>query len=288
MSTVQASIFGDTDHTDVADIETNGRILRPLLALPNAVVDEMKLHVDEDGLRATAVDPANVVMAQFHATPAAFDTYDVETSAVVGLNLDRLRKRAERARMRKNDPDPITLDLDERRALVTTEREYVDTTVRQTDQLQLIDPDSIREEPDVPDFQEEHGYRATVDVDAFADTIHNLDASGDHVELAEDDGALTLTVDGDDKSLADFGHVAEPTHDHPTPGASSTFSNDYLKDIATGLKKAKVDDVTVTWGDEFPVFIDFARTIQNDDGDDSIAYGGKYILAPRVAQGDDA
>jgi proliferating cell nuclear antigen len=282
MSSVQTNIFGDTEHTDVADIQTNARILRPLLELPRAIVDELKLRVTDDGLQATAVNPANVAMVEFNTTTAVFDAYELDTSAVLGVNIDRLRKRAKRARMRKNDPDPITLDLDERRALITTERDYADTTVRQTDELQLIDPDSIRQEPDVPMMDLD--YSATVDVRAFNDTVQSLDTSGDPIELAENDDALTLSVNGDSRALADFGHIADPVGE-PNPGSSSKFSTDYLADITSGLKKAKVDTVTLTWGDSFPCYFDFERTV--DDGDEEqTAYTGRYMLAPRI-QGDD-
>lgn len=286
MSTVQASIFGDTNHSDVADIQTNGRIIRPLLELPEALVDELKLHVDDDGLRTTAADPANVGMVHVHAYPAAFDTYDVDTETVLGVNNLRLKDRVDRARMRKHDPDPVTLDLDERRALVTTEREYTDTTVRQTDELQLIDADTIRNEPDPPDL--DHDYQATVDVDAFTDTIHNLDAGGSDITIAEEDGALTLTVDDDDsKALADFGHVAEPTG-APNPGASTRLSPDYLTDVATALDNVKVDDITVRWREEYPLAIEFKRTIETDNGDATVAYDGKFLVAPRLEKNDDA
>lgn len=282
MSSVQTNIFGDAEHSDVVEIETNGRILRPLLELPRALVDELKLRVTDEGLQATAVDPANVAMVQFDTTTAAFDAFDLDTSAVLGVNIERLRKRAKRARMRKNDPDPITLDLDERRALVTTEREYADTTVRQTDELQLIDPDSIRQEPDVPEL--DLTYSATVDVRAFNDTVQSLNTSGDHIELAENDGALTLSVNGDSRALADFGHVADPVGE-PNPGSSSMFTTDYLTDITSGLKKAKIDTVTLTWGDSLPMFFDFERTVEDGD-EEQTAYTGRYMLAPRIG-GDD-
>jgi len=47
--------------------------------------------------------------------------------------------------------------------------------------------------------------------------------------------------------------------------------------MAEGLKSAKVDDVTLVWGEEFPIRLEFERTI-----DEEVAYEGCYMLAPRI------
>ncbi|WP_435362773.1 hypothetical protein [Haloarchaeobius sp. DYHT-AS-18] len=280
---IQASIFGETDHSDVATIDTHARILRPLLNIPTAVTEEIKLHVDEDGLRSKFVDPANVALGQFHVTPSAFDHYEVETESTVGLPVGKLAALASRARMRRSDPDPIDLDVDQRRVLVTTEREYVDTTVRQTDDLQNIDPASVRDEPDEP--QVKRDWRAELDTAAFADVVSSLDDMADTVRVFEEDGTLVFggVGDGDSEfaSVADFGHVAEAIHDDASTGAETWLHLSYLSDFATAIKKAKFDTVTFRWGESIPARLDFERHIE-DDGDEVVAYGGHFTVAPRI------
>ncbi|WP_435332862.1 hypothetical protein [Haloarchaeobius sp. TZWWS8] len=288
MSSVQASIFGQTEHADVADIDTHARIIRPLLHVPSALVDETKLHVAEDGLRSKFVDPANVALGHIHVTPRAFDSYEVATESTVGLNLGGLRKLAKRARMRRSNPDFIRLDIDQRRTLVTTEREYVDTTVHQTDDLQNIDPDSVRDEPEEPDLKRD--WRAELDVDAFADVVGSLHDTSEAIDIYEEDGTLVFAGRGDNgqkyASVADFGHVAESIHDDSAPGASSTMSTGYLRDCATAIKKAKLETLTLRWGESIPIRLDFERHATVDD-EEVVAYGGHHTLAPRIQRDGD-
>ena len=62
-------------------IETSGRVIRPALRLPSALVDETKPIFDDEGVHIRAVDPANVGMIDLHIRPEAFEEYHVDADA---------------------------------------------------------------------------------------------------------------------------------------------------------------------------------------------------------------
>lgn len=269
-----------------ATIETSGRVIRPAVGLPAALVDELKLHLREDSVYLRAIDPANVGLCELTVHDAAFADYylDADDEVLVGCQLDPLQSKLRNARMGKRTDDPVEIDVDETRTVLEIEREYSETTVRYADEVLNIDPDSIRQEPNPPDL--ELPASAEIDVDAFKDAIEHIDRSSNHVDLIADGDDLLLTCDSSDDSPGEYGAAVEftdvvTTNDGDRP--VSTFGLDYLKDMAAALKKAKVDGLTVELGEEFPVQIHFERSI-----DDAIAYEGRYFLAPRLSQGDSA
>ena len=282
----QQPLVGDADDDDPAVIETNGRTIRPILSLASAVADEVRLHIHPTELTTHHIDPANVGMCNLNVYPAAFESYEAPEKRTVGVNFDALAGDLRWARMGTRTNDDVGLSITHDRTLATVEREYEDTTLTQTDEIQNIDPASIRDEPDTPNLS--LPWKASVDVRALYDAIDHM-SGYNHVAVKERDGHLLVSsgsgTDDEERlgqSVADFGEIAKATTS-PVEGAKSLLSLDYLKDIVEGLKGGKVDDVAVYWGEEFPVRFEFARYT---DDEQSIAYDGHFMLAPRI-QGDD-
>lgn len=279
IETTQESLIGEPDGTFV-EIETNGRVIKPLLALPDALVDELRLRVSPDGLEIRAVDPANVGMIQLDVHPEAFDAYttNAEETFIIGLPLDTFTTAVNDARHGKTTKDDVSIRLDSSLSQVEIRREYDGVDVAQTDEFLNIDSDSVREEPDLPDL--EQTWRAEVSVDAFKDTVTHLDESHDYAVLEAQSSDLTMTggVADDDSveaSRATFAGVAESLDDNEPSRA--LYSTNYLMDLAKALKRGKVDDVEMLWDEEFPIELFFERTI-----DGEIAYEGHYMMAPRI------
>lgn len=293
----QASILGDTDSEgSQVVIETNGRQIRPLMRLFSYLVDELKLHVTEDGIWSRHVDPANVGMNYLHVYPEAFERYELDgdefTAGVfIGSLYDAVKPS------RKPHKDPVEIRINERRTLVSIAKEYPMGTIEWTDRLLNIDPDSVREEPDLPDLGELLMWSGRVQTLPFKDSIDHLDGFGDHLRLAESDGRMVAdtesrsrkSVSGDDgeddkekdvskASAVNFGEIAEPLGDHAEDGALSLFSIDYLTDTADALLDGDIDWLEVEWGEECPLSIEFEQT--NEDGD-TLAEGA-FMLAPRI------
>lgn len=278
----QATFFEKASTGERAEIVTDGRTIRPVADLLNALVEEVKLTLSEDGLRTTYVDAANVAIGSLHVRPAAFESFDATGEETVGFSTADFRSLISDARMSTRTNDAVELEIDADATLVTIEKEYTETTVRKTDSLLNIDPDSVRQEPDPPalDLPAE----ATVDVEAFHDVVTGM--AHDYVDLAVDDGHLIATSARDaemgrNKTLADFGAVAAGDD------VRSKFSLNYLTDIVAALKKAKVAEVGLSLGDEMPIYLDWERTQETDDGAEEILYSGRFMLAPRLKDGED-
>lgn len=280
----QASIIGEPSG-DAVTIETNGRVLKPLLALPNALVDEFRLQVREDGLHIATVDPANVGMLVLDVHAAAFDHYAVDADEMfrIGMPLGNLRSALRDARMGKRTADDVALRLDASHSSVTIERDYGETAVKRTDEFLNIDPASVREEPDMPDLA--FDWRAGVDVDALRDAVNHIASMHDHVRLSRsgDDmiaGGKVKDEDAVEASRATFKDVVEPVGDGGNDDAESLYSIDYLTDFVDALKKAKVDDVEVVWAGEYPIKLRFQRS-----DDETVLYEGRFMMAPRIQSG---
>lgn len=53
-----------------------GGTIKTVLKTLRAIVDEARLHIDEDGITIQVVDPANVAMDDLELSAAAFESYD--------------------------------------------------------------------------------------------------------------------------------------------------------------------------------------------------------------------
>lgn len=273
----QERLIGDSPDETVA-IETEGRVIRPALGIPDALVDECRVHAGPDGLSIQAIDPANVAMTSITVHADAFDGYDAPDEFVTGVNLGTLQSQLRGARMGRSTSDPVALDIDTTRTRLRIEREYDLATVTRTDAFLNIDPDSVREEPDLPEL--EYECEATIDTAAFVDAVAHIDAIGDHMAVRHEDGNLHIDESiGNDDEVERAGRVEIPdvvTSDDGEP-TGSAFSLDYLKDIADALDTALVDEVTLQFGEEIPVRIAFERT-----DDKTVLYEGAFLQAPRI------
>jgi proliferating cell nuclear antigen len=234
--------------------------LQATLDSVGVLVDECKIHLDDDGLEIRAVDPANVGMVDLSLSAEAFESYEAD-GGLIGVNLVRLQDIAGMA-----DSDQLVhLELDEETRKLHISIDGLEYT------LALIDPESIREEPDLPDLD----LPATIVIEGrdIDRAVTAADMVSDHIELGVDDGKDVFYVaaegDTDDVHL-ELG--AEDLIDIVVGPASSLFSLDYLKDMNKAIPKDA--EVTMELGDEFPVKMHFDIA----EGEGSVT----YMLAPRI------
>lgn len=152
--------------------------------------------------------------------------------------------------MGKVTDDPASLDIDGTRSLVTTEREYTLTTLTQTNEVLNIDPDSTRQELEIPSIATP--CEAAVDVEALTDALDSVNRISNHAIVRERDSELVIAGEGGDDHtgkygiVANFGEIVGLRDEESFDGGEwSRFSLDYLRDMADGLKSGKVDDVTL-------------------------------------------
>jgi len=255
--------FVDDDGHEVVDLTGEPDTLkRALDSIIN--VDEAKLRFEDDGLTVRYVDPANVMMGSLTVPADSLECYDLEQETVVGTNTTQMSKTLRPARVSKDDE--IRLSVKSRQMNTYVSREYADavsTTFH--NQWKLIDPDSIRQEPDMPDLEDE---LESVDMGLtqLHDAIQSVGAPYDHTEFKSVPNGLRLRADDGERGTEVLIHGIEAT------GIEVLFSNDYLIEIADAVKSLQADDVTLKLGAELPVKVEWER----DDG----VYG-TYMLAPR-------
>ncbi|KTG08161.1 DNA polymerase [Haloprofundus marisrubri] len=234
--------------------------LRDALDSVSVLVDECKIRLNEDELAIRAVDPANVGMVDLTLDAAAFESYEAD-GGVIGVNLSRLEDIAGMA----NTGDLVHLELDEETRKLHIQIEGLSYT------LALIDPDSIRQEPDIPDLD----LPATIVVEGthLDRGIKAADMVSDHIGLRVDEADETFHIEAEgDTDDVDLELGRDDLIDLSAGPADSLFSLDYLKDMNKAIPSDA--EVTVELGEEFPVKLHY----EFGEGMGHVT----YMLAPRI------
>lgn len=240
----------------IVDAET----LQAALDSVGVLVDECKIHLEEDGIQIRAVDPANVGMVDLELAASAFESYEAD-GGLIGVNLTRLEDIANMA-----DSDQlINLELDEETGKLHISTDGLEYT------LALIDPDSIRKEPDLPDL--DLPARIVVEGRDIDRAVKAADMVSDHIALGVDEDTETFYVDAEgDTDDVHFELGRDDLIDLQVGTAHSLFSLDYLKDMNRAIPKDA--EVTISLGEEFPVKLHFEIA----EGEGQV----NYMLAPRI------
>jgi len=244
------------DHTAIIAATT----LQTMVDTVSALVDETKMHFNEAELNIRAVDPANVGMVDQTLEAGAFESYN-GSGELIALNLTRFEDIIAMA----DSDELIELTLNLERGQLNIQFNGL------TYNLALIDPDSVRQEPDIPDLD--------LSAEIIAETsrldrgIKAADMVSDHIQLEFDveDEAFLVSAEGDTDDV-DLRTDGDELIDY-TPGeAKSLFSLEYLKDMNKAIPSDAA--VTVELGEEFPVKLHF-------DYGESLGHV-TYMLAPRI------
>ena len=234
--------------------------LQDALDSVSVLVDECKLRLDEDELAVRAVDPANVGMVDLSLEAAAFESYEAD-GGVIGVNLQRLEDIAGMA----SAGDLIQLELDEETRKLHIQIDGLSYT------LALIDPDSIRQEPDIPDL--DLAAEIVLEGAQIARGITASDMVSDHIRLRVDPDAEAFYIEAQgDTDDVDLELTREDLIDLTAGPADSLFSLDYLKDMNRAIPGDA--EVTVELGEEFPVKLHYEFA----EGQGHVT----YMLAPRI------
>jgi proliferating cell nuclear antigen len=234
--------------------------LKATLDSVSVLVDECKIHLEEDGLQIRAVDPANVGMVDLSLAATAFESYEAD-GGLIGVNLSRLEDIAGMA----DAGQLVHLELDEETRKLHIHIDGLEYT------LALIDPDSIRQEPDIPDL--DLPSEIVIEGRDIDRAVTAADMVSDHIALgvSESDGTFYIDAEGDTDDV----HLeldAEDLIDLQAGDAHSLFSLDYLKDMNKAIPNDA--EVTIELGEEFPVKMHFEIA----EGEGQVT----YMLAPRI------
>jgi len=234
--------------------------LRTTLDSVSVLVDECKIHLEDEGLEIRAVDPANVGMVDLSLSASAFESYETD-GGVIGVNLSRLEDIAGMA-----DADQLVhLELDEETRKLHIAIDGLEYT------LALIDPDSIRQEPDLPDL--DLAAEIVIEGRDINRAVTAADMVSDHIALGVDDAEEFFYVDAEgDTDDVHLELTQEDLIDLTAGTAHSLFSLDYLQDMDKAIPKDA--EVRMELGEEFPVKMHFDIA----EGEGQVT----YMLAPRI------
>ena len=226
----------------------------------SVLVDECKIHLDEDELSVRAVDPANVGMVDMTLDATAFESYEADDE-LVGVNLSRLEDIVGMA----GSGQLVQLELEEETRKLHIQIDGLEYT------LALIDPDSIREEPDIPDL--DLPAEVVVEGRDIGRAVTAADMVSDHIALGVDEAEELFYVDAEGDTDDVHFELGPEDYISLAPGdAHSLFSLDYLKDMSKAIPGDA--EVTIELGEEFPVKMHF----EFGEGQGNVT----YMLAPRI------
>jgi proliferating cell nuclear antigen len=190
----------------------------------------------------------------------AFESYEAD-GGVIGVNLSRLEDIAGMG----NAGDLVHLELDEETRKLHIRIDGLSYT------LALIDPDSIRQEPDIPDL--DLPAEIVLEGTHLDRGIKAADMVSDHIALRVDEEEDTFHIQAEgDTDDVDLKLTREDLIDLEAGPAESLFSLDYLKDMNKAIPSDA--EVTMELGEEFPVKLHFEFA----EGLGQVT----YMLAPRI------
>ncbi len=266
----------DTETQDESDTETNNDVttnvdeytqvitaetLQNTISYVRALVNEARVHLTGDGLNIRAVDPANVGMVDMSLSPDGFEVYNSLTDTI-GLDIERFQNIISMA-----DSDTlITMRFDPETRKLHVSFDGLEYT------LALLDPESIRDEPDIPDT--DLPGQVTLEQREISRGLTAADMVSDHLTLGIDTDTEEFTVEAEgDTDDVDLRIGEDDYIDLEPADVTSLFSLDYLQDMMMPVDKNQV--LTINVGDEFPVDISFEFA----DGNGTLT----FVLAPRIS-----
>ena len=231
----------------------------------DALVDECKLRLKADALRTTFVEPANVAMGDLELDADAFESYRTE-GGVIGVRIDTIRDVLSLV----DDDTLVHLWLDAETRKLELEADGLEYT------LGLIDPDTIRQEPDLPEL--ELAGRVVLEGCDLDQALTAADLCSDHVSITgetdtdTDREAVVIGADGDTDTV-EWTFDSEAALDIVVEeSCRSLFSLDYLDAIESPLPASA--EVAIRFGDELPMRVAYSAA----DGYCHV----DYLVAPRV------
>jgi proliferating cell nuclear antigen len=263
----------DDEEFDLLDVENapskfkatvEGGEIQTFLDSVSVLVDEARLRVGPEKMKIRAVDAANVGMVDNEMEAEAFESYKA-APGVLGIPLEQFEEALSLAGA--SDLVHLELDLETRKLEIETNgMEYT---------MALIDPASIRSEPDIPEMGLPDTF--TVSGGDYSRALKAADMVSDHLAIKTHSEGRTSKVvfeaDGDtddvELELGNEDLVQADLQD----GDKSLFSLEYLQEINRPINKT--DEVNVKMGDEYPLKVN----VQKSEGTLDL----NYMVAPRVS-----
>jgi len=237
-------------------------IFRETIDAVSALVNECRLHIDDNGFRTITVDTSNVAMVSLELSKTAFESFSVSDGPIeVGLDIEKIRSMMGMI----GKAETISLDLDasgKKLKLSFGGYEY---------SITLLDTKAIRKDPNTPNLNLPANFE--IPGTMFNDAIKAAAMVSDKISLSVSAESRVFTMNAEGESDRITRELSgDDVHYEAIADAKSLFSLDYLKDMGKAISHA--EKVQIRLGNDHPVQFMFNYA----DGKGKIG----YLLAPRI------
>lgn len=247
----------------------DAKLMANLSSVISSIVAESNFKVSEDGIRIKAFDATRISMIDFFMKKEAFNKYEIDDSASIGLSLETLNsilktaKTTEHLKMSLNDEtkrfEVIFLGKNQKRKFA----------------LSLID---IHEEGTIPDtihidFDANFEVKATF----LQQVIKDAEMISDYLRVKANPEGVTFSAESDTKEMNTY---IEPLSEEMASDAytvvdesESVYSLDFLANFVKGIRSS--DFVKISFSQEQPL-----RIVYDIEDKGHLI----YFVAPRIEE----
>lgn len=236
----------------------NPKLFSDLISIISELVTEVRLKVTKEGLRLTAIDPANVAMVYFKMPADLFVQFDLQKDETLGLNLENLK-----AVLRRCKPGSSLILEKEDNVL----KLGIHDKIKRDFTLTLLDVES--EDKEMPSWE----FRSVIkmDSDAFSEVVEDCAVVSDACTFFAEPNKFIVEAHGLNSARAEFSTEEVEIY---SDTAKARFSLEYLNKFVKGTKIS--NRVCLSFSDNHPMRIDFPT------GNVMLS----FVLAPRIEQDD--
>lgn len=256
--------------------EIDRRYFQNYIGAVDAIADEAPIKTTDSGIVSRAIDPANVAMVRAELENSAFLDID-GTDEAFGIRTRRVSELVDGP-----DESTVTLDYDDdTRKLNLGVGPYLYTHA-------CIDPESLREEPNIPNM--DLAFAADINIERLREAIEWFDKFTTHVRVGFDSANDSFWMEAMERDRSgsvktddgvfemergDLDYVREIGE------ADSHFSLDYFKDIIGAVPENY--PVTIRIGEEFPMELSYKIAWDGSSPNEGMAHGEvTFVQAPRI------
>lgn len=234
------------------------KYLKDSISIISDLVNEGTFKIDKEGIKLTAMDPANVAMVIFHLLPSAFTEYEVDGTQDMSINLGNLKQILRRAK----PSDMLTLEVEESKLKITLKGSST-----RTFSIPLIELDERSQKEPELDFPVSIKTASHV----LNDAIEDCDIVAESISFAAEPKKVIVNAEGDLSKAHIEINDNEDTKITAKEKAKAKYSIEYLKKVIAGSKLS--DNVSISFSTDYPLKVEYIEV-------DKVAL--RFILAPRV------
>ncbi len=237
----------------------NSKLFTDIVGIISELVTELKIKVNKDGLSATAIDPANVAMANFKLPADLFSEFQIDRDHILGVNLEHLKAVLRRCR----PGSKLILERED-----ATLKISIHDRIKRDFALALLDIDA--EDKDLPHWEFTSVIR--MDAESFAEVVEDCLVVGDACTFIAEPNTFVVEAQGLNSARAEFSGDDIEIH---SANSKARYSLEYLAKFAKGAKIS--NKATINYSNNHPLRLDFVSGLASLS----------FVLAPRRIEGED-